>query len=287
MVIDMKKKLFVVFIFFALILNLQQIAAFSVSVTITGGCGSTHCIGDYVVTIIELSENAYIDVWVETFAGSWYNKRNEYHSAGRHSFGGTVSSPEGIHTIHVEARSVSGNFAEDTCFFYVSGGGQSPPPTPSSPPSDKDDDGVIDSEDECYNPNCRNIDSSGCPKDSDSDGVNDCEDDCPYEKGPASNNGCEEIGDRDNDGITDDRDSCYNPDCRIIDSSGCPKDSDSDGVNDCEDECLYDQGPASNNGCPVEYSSDILKYWWILPILLIAFGGLVYLNHKRPPKLKM
>ena len=154
--------------------------------------------------------------------------------------------------------------------------------------SDKDNDGVTDDRDSCYNPECKTVDSQGCPKDSDSDGVIDCDDDCRYEKGPASNDGCpEDPGDKDNDGVTDDRDSCYNPECKTVDSQGCPKDSDSDGVIDCDDDCRYEKGPASNDGCPEDYSTNILEYWWVIAMLFCALGAILYLNHKRPSKLKM
>jgi len=32
-----------------------------------------------------------------------------------------------------------------------------------------------------------------------------------------------------------------------VDSNGCPRDSDGDDLNDCEDNCPYNYGPASNN----------------------------------------
>ncbi|KYK35563.1 MAG: hypothetical protein HXS48_20720 [Theionarchaea archaeon] len=60
----------------------------------------------------------------------------------------------------------------------------------------------------------------------------------------------EEPPDADGDGVTDDQDNCYNPDCHIVDSKGCPEDSDNDGVNDCDDDCPYDKGSSSNDGCP-------------------------------------
>ena len=65
-----------------------------------------------------------------------------------------------------------------------------------------------------------------------------------------------EPGDRDKDGVTDDRDDCYNPGCTLVDSQGCPYDSDGDGVNNCDDHCKYSKGPASNNGCPVDKDDD-------------------------------
>ena len=329
-----------------LLCPVQQTYAISVSITLSGGCGSTYCIGEYATNIIRLNENAYIDVWVETATDSWYNIHNEYFSAGTYTFGGTVAGPEGPHTIYVRARSLTGSEDQDSCTYYVTSCGSQPTSTPKS--SDSDKDGVKDSSDQCYNPNCSQVDSSGCPKDSDSDGVNDCDDDCPYDKGPSSRDGCPEptgdkdndgvkddrdgcynpgcgvvdssgcpkdsdsdgvndcdddcpydkgpssrdgcpepTGDKDNDGVKDDRDGCYNPGCGVVDSSGCPKDSDSDGVNDCDDQCIYDKGPASNNGCPDDYSSNILDYWWVIAVLFCVLGVLIYLNRKRPPKLKM
>ena len=62
--------------------------------------------------------------------------------------------------------------------------------------------------------------------------------------------GGEETPDLDGDGVSDDQDGCYNPDCNVVDSRGCPKDSDSDGLNDCEDECPSQAGTPANDGCP-------------------------------------
>lgn len=59
-----------------------------------------------------------------------------------------------------------------------------------------------------------------------------------------------ESGDRDQDGVSDAVDRCYNPGCTKVDSQGCPKDTDGDGVNDCEDRCLREAGSSANNGCP-------------------------------------
>jgi len=123
----------------------------------------------------------------------------------------------------------------------------------TTPGEDSDKDGVTDDKDECFNPDCNIVGPNGCPKDSDSDGVSDCGDECPYEKGVPAENGCPvSSGDKDNDGVTDDRDNCYNPGCTVVDSIGCPKDSDGDGINDCDDDCVYDRGPVSNDGCPEE-----------------------------------
>ena len=120
---------------------------------------------------------------------------------------------------------------------------------------DDDGDGVPNSQDSCYNPDCNLVDPNGCPRDTDGDGLNDCEDDCPAERGLAANDGCppgDEGEDRDGDGVADDRDACYNPECSIVDTQGCPKDSDDDGLDDCEDECPSEYGERRNDGCPEE-----------------------------------
>ena len=62
-------------------------------------------------------------------------------------------------------------------------------------------------------------------------------------------------GDRDGDGIPNDRDKC--PDDPedfdgFQDEDGCPDpDNDRDGVLDVDDLCPNEPGPAANNGCPV------------------------------------
>jgi hypothetical protein len=65
-----------------------------------------------------------------------------------------------------------------------------------------------------------------------------------------SSGGGEETPDLDGDGVPDDEDGCYNPDCNVVDSRGCPKDSDRDGLNDCEDNCPSESGAPGSNGCP-------------------------------------
>jgi hypothetical protein len=62
--------------------------------------------------------------------------------------------------------------------------------------------------------------------------------------------GEEETADLDGDGVPDDQDGCYNPDCNLVDNKGCPKDQDRDGLNDCEDECPTEKGTYDNDGCP-------------------------------------
>ena len=62
--------------------------------------------------------------------------------------------------------------------------------------------------------------------------------------------------DDDGDGVENSEDSCYNPDCNIVDNNGCPKDSDNDGLNDCEDDCPRERGTPANDGCPEEEGSE-------------------------------
>jgi len=119
---------------------------------------------------------------------------------------------------------------------------------------DRDGDGVPDEEDQCNNPLCDIVDSSGCPLDGDNDGVNDCEDLCPTEQGNRESRGCP-YGDADADGVSDDIDECDNPECSIVDEKGCPKDSDNDGIIDCDDDCPLEKGDRRHFGCP-ERDSD-------------------------------
>ncbi|MBU7026144.1 MAG: thrombospondin type 3 repeat-containing protein [Theionarchaea archaeon] len=64
--------------------------------------------------------------------------------------------------------------------------------------------------------------------------------------------GGEEPADFDGDGVPDDQDACYNPDCNIVDSRGCPKDQDRDGLNDCDDQCPTEAGAPADDGCPAK-----------------------------------
>jgi outer membrane protein assembly factor BamB len=56
--------------------------------------------------------------------------------------------------------------------------------------------------------------------------------------------------DSDSDGVPDDEDQCYNPDCTLVDETGCPIDSDGDTIPDCEDECPEEAGIEEKRGCP-------------------------------------
>jgi hypothetical protein len=69
------------------------------------------------------------------------------------------------------------------------------------------------------------------------------------------------ILDCDNDGIHDHYDACENPGCNIVDSSGCPRDSDGDGLEDCIDDCPLQKGDVINNGCPPSEVSAIIIYF--------------------------
>lgn len=138
---------------------------------------------------------------------------------------------------------------------------------------DRDNDGVLDDQDECYNPECTVVDSKGCPKDSDGDKINDCKDECPRKSGEPRNKGCP-LEDSDSDGVIDDQDNCHNPGCSVVDSEGCPLDSDNDGINDCEDNCPHQSGPRSNNGCEESEQGPQFCLGTGLIVVLIVLGGI-------------
>jgi hypothetical protein len=62
-----------------------------------------------------------------------------------------------------------------------------------------------------------------------------------------------------------------------VDSRGCPWDSDSDGLTDCEDNCPNQSGPQNNNGCPEQQSSCLGT---IMLGVLIIMGGLIIARKK-------
>jgi hypothetical protein len=132
---------------------------------------------------------------------------------------------------------------------------------------DKDNDGIIDDCDDCDNPGCKDVNPSGCPIDSDNDGVRDCDDKCPEEHGERED-GCPEI-DFDEDGVLDEKDSCYNPGCTIVDAQGCPIDSDNDGVRDCDDKCPEEHGERED-GCPSNTEKQL-----IITILVLIICGVL------------
>ena len=143
---------------------------------------------------------------------------------------------------------------------------------------DRDNDGIPDDQDACNNPDCSAVDSQGCPKDTDGDEMNDCEDECPSEYGEKNNNGCpEQIGekDSDNDGVPDDQDGCFNPECSRVDSQGCPRDSDNDGVNDCEDQCLNQPGIQAHNGCPEQQTGPTFCLGTVLLSIMVISGAII------------
>ena len=187
-----------------LVISSGFLLAFSVSITVKGGCGASFKIGESLLYYIDLSDGAYVNIWVVTSSGSWDVLRNTYLSRGTHTFSGTVSGPEGTHTVNIEARDAYySTTAYDSCSYYVTA--TSPTIPPDQKKTDSDGDGVADSSDRCDNPGCAVVDSQGCPKDSDGDGLRDCDDECS------------------------------NPGCYEVDSRGCPKDSDGDGLRDCDD----------------------------------------------------
>jgi hypothetical protein len=222
--------------------------AFSATITVERGCESTYFIGEEIAFHITLSDNAYVTVSEVAIGKSYDIVRNTYKSKGSHEFKKTVSGPEGTHTLCVEARHLYGEEVESSCSFYVkervSDSDRDGIPDNRDKcdnpgctvvdaqgcPRDSDNDGVNDCDDSCDNPGCTVVDSAGCPDDSDNDGVNDCDDDCLHEPGDPSNRGCPQPSDKDHDGIRDQDDSCDNPGCTVVDSAGCPRDSDNDGV---------------------------------------------------------
>jgi hypothetical protein len=141
-------------------------------------------------------------------------------------------------------------------------------------PRDSDGDGVSDCKDACPDESgeeCTIVDSEGCPKDSDGDGVSDCKDECPNEQGKEDSNGCPDKNkDKDNDGVPDGEDDCYNPGCGTVGSDGCPLDSDSDGIDDCNDSCPREKGEIGNNGCPSSMLPFLLSSVSLVLILLIS-----------------
>ncbi|MBU7046536.1 MAG: thrombospondin type 3 repeat-containing protein [Theionarchaea archaeon] len=162
---------------------------------------------------VNLSEGAYLTIWVVTPDDKQNITSNNYKREGTSSFSGTVSGPEGTHTLHVEARNRYGITVSDSCSYFVVN------------PSDSDNDGIPDGKDNCSNPDCHIVNATGCPADSDGDGIRDCDD------------------------------NCSNPDCHIVNATGCPADSDGDGIRDCDDNCPSEEGDSSHNGCPIPRSS--------------------------------
>jgi hypothetical protein len=64
-----------------------------------------------------------------------------------------------------------------------------------------------------------------------------------------------------------------------VDSRGCPWDSDSDGLTDCEDNCPNQSGPRNNNGCPEQQQSPQFCLGTVLLVVLLMIGGLI--THKK------
>lgn len=92
------------------------------------------------------------------------------------------------------------------------------------------------------------------------------------------NMSCEFV-DTDSDGVQDPQDDCYNPGCTIVDSSGCPQDSDGDGVTDCDDKCPLEYGE-KGNGCPQSFPLSYI----VLPAILIATITLIAVLIQRRKK---
>lgn len=210
------------------------LSAFSIRITVEGGCGSTYVVGDSIEFYIYVSESAYVDIWVVTSDGSWDIMKNTYLHAGTHAFSGVVGSSENTHIVYVEARGLYGDIEYDSCSYYVS---DAPLPTPSPKPepteTDSDGDTIPNDVDQCSNPECYEIDHRGCPKDSDNDGVQDCDDACDFFPGSLDNDGCPElekevIEDSDGDGWPDEQEKQAGTNPGSVDTDG-------DGIWDSRD----------------------------------------------------
>ena len=128
-------------------------------------------------------------------------------------------------------------------------------------------------------------------KDTDGDGVPDNIDGCPEEKGSKELKGCPDddgdkvpnnldqckepgdpkcsgcpcrivpcpSGDKDLDGVCDDKDNCPN-DFGQIQFGGCPPDSDRDGIWDKFDKCPFEKGLKKFQGCPDTDGDNVPDY---------------------------
>ena len=143
---------------------------------------------------------------------------------------------------------------------------EAPPDCP-----DPDDDRICGDADECPNePEDFDgyEDDDGCPEDQDTDGdgIVDSADGCIVEVEDRDqyqdDDGCPEI-DNDLDGVVDLDDRCANdpedPD-GYEDDDGCPDDdNDSDDFNDVQDQCPNTPGVQSQQGCPLQLTSVVIR----------------------------
>jgi outer membrane protein OmpA-like peptidoglycan-associated protein len=93
------------------------------------------------------------------------------------------------------------------------------------------------------------------PGDRDRDGIPDDKDKCPDQPedkdGFQDDDGCPDL-DNDGDGVPDKEDACPNKP-GVRDYNGCPpQDRDGDTLNDPDDACPDDFGPVENGGCPTD-----------------------------------
>lgn len=136
---------------------------------------------------------------------------------------------------------------------------------------DPDGDGICGDADECPNEPedfDGQEDEDGCPEDQDTDGdgIPDSADGCvldPEDRDQyQDDDGCPEP-DNDLDGVIDTNDRCANdpedPD-GFEDENGCPDDdNDGDNIDDVQDRCPNTPGVASEEGCPLQLTSVVIR----------------------------
>ena len=98
---DKKKKVIVMFVFFSIInLGIPCLGDIKQSyIVIPGGCGSTHCIGEYLTVELHIMWDGYYSLSSTTLFGEHYIFVNSYLSVGTHPISSTVGEPEGEHVL--------------------------------------------------------------------------------------------------------------------------------------------------------------------------------------------
>jgi hypothetical protein len=163
---------------------------------------------------------------------------------------------------HIDGNIKSGRIVKNSKIkiYYLCG---EPGKTKKNSSIDSDGDGVTDDIDGC--PKEKGLkELKGCPDD-DGDKVPNNVDQCLTEKGDPKCSGCPckivrcPSGDKDLDGVCDDKDNCPN-DFGQIQFGGCPPDSDGDGIWDRFDKCPFEKGLKKFQGCPDKDGDNVPDY---------------------------